>query len=105
MKPCLTRRDFLCKCSASLLAARLGMGHPTGLAAATEFGIQPLIAHAADGTPLYCPYGLGVSIPAMLAQHLTLFGIAEVVATTVVFAFLARRLTVPGATPVKASQP
>jgi cobalt/nickel transport system permease protein len=75
------------------------------LAAAVEFGIQPLIAHAADGTPLYCPYGLKVSIPAMLAQHLTLFGIAEVVATTLVFAFLAKRLTVTGATPVKASQP
>jgi aryl-alcohol dehydrogenase-like predicted oxidoreductase len=37
MNSCLTRRDFLCKWSASLLAARMGMGRPAGLAAATEF--------------------------------------------------------------------
>jgi cobalt/nickel transport system permease protein len=59
--------------------------------AAVEFGIQPLIAHAPDGTPLYCPYGLKVAVPAMLAGHLTLFGAAEVIVTAVPFAFLARR--------------
>jgi cobalt/nickel transport system permease protein len=61
------------------------------LAAAIELGIQPLIAHAPDGTPLYCPYGLRVAIPTMLAGHVTLFGAAEVVVTAVSFAFLARR--------------
>lgn len=59
--------------------------------AAIEFGIQPLIAHAPDGTPLYCPYGLKTAIPAMLAGHLTLFGAAEVVVTVTVFALVARR--------------
>jgi cobalt/nickel transport system permease protein len=69
------------------------------LAAAVEFGIQPLIAHAADGAPLYCPYGLKVAIPAMLIGHLTLFGAAEVVATVTVFALVARRVTAASPAP------
>ena len=35
------------------------------LCAAVEFGIQPLLFTDAAGQALYCPYGLGVSIPAM----------------------------------------
>ncbi len=31
--------------------------------AGVEFGIQPALFHAADGTPLYAPYPLSVSIP------------------------------------------
>jgi cobalt/nickel transport system permease protein len=50
-------------------------------AAALELGIQPLIAHAVDGTPLYCPYGLGASIPGMMIPHLVIFGLIEAVAT------------------------
>src|SRR5208283_4385949 len=41
------------------------------LLAAIEFGIQPALFHDASGTPLYAPYGLSVSIPAMLIGHLT----------------------------------
>lgn len=37
--------------------------------AAVEFGIQPLLFKAANGTPLYCPYPLSVSIPSMLFAH------------------------------------
>jgi len=33
-----------------------------------EFGIQPLLFHTANGTPLYAPYPLSVSIPAMLIR-------------------------------------
>lgn len=47
------------------------------LFAAVEFGIQPLLFKAADGTPLYCPYPLSVSIPAMMIPHLLLAGPLE----------------------------
>jgi cobalt/nickel transport system permease protein len=46
-----------------------------------EFGIQPLIAAAPDGTPLYAPYSLSVALPAMAIEHLALFGIIEGVVT------------------------
>jgi cobalt/nickel transport system permease protein len=62
--------------------------------AAIEFGIQPLIAVDAAGMPLYCPYPLAVSIPAMLIPHLAVAGVLEAVFTVAIFAFVAR--TSPG---------
>ncbi len=47
------------------------------LLAAVEFGIQPLFFHDTNGTPLYAPYPLSVSIPAMMIGHLTFAGFAE----------------------------
>ncbi|MFW8600196.1 cobalt transporter CbiM [Desulfobacterota bacterium M19] len=57
------------------------------LCAAIELGIQPLLFHTANGTPLYCPYNLSQTIPAMMIAHLTIAGIAEVIATEGVLAF------------------
>lgn len=48
---------------------------------AIEFGIQPLIAHAADGTPLYAPYPLSIALPVMAIEHLALFSIVEGIVT------------------------
>ena len=59
------------------------------LAAAVEFGIQPLLFTATDGTPLYCPYGLSVTIPAMLMAHLTVAGVAEAIVTAAALKFIA----------------
>lgn len=56
--------------------------------AAVEFGIQPLLFTDAAGKALYCPYPLSISIPAMMVGHLTLFGLAEVVLTTAILAFV-----------------
>ena len=56
--------------------------------AAIEFGIQPLLFTDAAGKALYCPYPLTISIPAMMIGHLTLFGIAEIVLTTAILAFV-----------------
>lgn len=56
--------------------------------AALEFGIQPYLFKDASGQPLYCPYGLNVSIPAMALAHLTFAGAAEVIYTAAVMAFL-----------------
>lgn len=58
------------------------------LMTAIEFGVQPYLFKDAAGQALYCPYGLNVSIPAMMAGHLTLFGLAEVVFTVAVLAFV-----------------
>ncbi len=56
---------------------------------AIEFGIQPLIASAPDGKPLYCPYDLKIAIPAMAIEHLLLFGIIEgIITATIVRYFL-----------------
>lgn len=58
------------------------------LCAAIEFGIQPMLFHDASGNALYCPYDLSISIPAMLSEHLMLFGIVEGVFTSGVLAYL-----------------
>jgi len=55
-----------------------------------EFGLQPLLFHAADGTPLYAPYPLWVSIPAMVVPHLLVAGPIEGVVTALVVAYLQR---------------
>ena len=74
-----------------LLAAGLGsyVGiNAAALAAAVEFGVQPLLFTDGAGQALYCPYPLSVSIPAMMLGHLTLFGFAEVIFTAGVLAYL-----------------
>jgi cobalt/nickel transport system permease protein len=53
-------------------------------------GIQPGLEHAADGTPLYMPYGLAVTVPAMLAEHLLLFSFVEAIITALAFTYIAR---------------
>lgn len=57
---------------------------------AIEFGLQPLVARDAAGLPLYCPYPLSISIPAMLIPHLTLAGLAEVAFSVAIVAFVTR---------------
>ncbi len=58
------------------------------LCAAIEFGIQPMLFTDAAGNALYCPYGLGVAIPAMMIGHLTVFGLVEVIFTCAILAFV-----------------
>ena len=60
------------------------------LMAAFEFGIQPYLFHNEAGQALYCPYGLNIAIPSMMAGHLTIFGLAEVIFTVAVLAFICR---------------
>ena len=60
------------------------------LMAAFEFGIQPYLFHNEAGQALYCPYGLNIAIPAMMAGHLTIFGLAEVIFTVAVLAFICK---------------
>ena len=54
---------------------------------AIELGIQPIIA-TQGGEPLYHPYGLAVTIPAMMVTHLTIAGAVEVFFTYVIYRFV-----------------
>ena len=71
--------------------------------AAIEFGIQPMLFHDASGTPLYAPYPLHIAVPAMMIGHLTVAGLAEMVVSAGVVAYLQRaepallKTTAPGA--------
>ena len=67
-----------------------------------EFGIQPGLFHDANGAPLYAPVPAGVAVPAMLIGHLTFAGLAELVLSGGLVAYLQRadpallRATAPG---------
>jgi cobalt/nickel transport system permease protein len=58
--------------------------------AGVEFGIQPALFHAADGTPLYAPYPLSVAIPAMVVPHALVASVVEGLVTALVVAYLQR---------------
>jgi cobalt/nickel transport system permease protein len=62
------------------------------LLAAVEFGLQPLLFHTANGTPLYCPYNLSQTIPAMMLAHMTVAGLAEAIVTAGVLVFLKKSM-------------
>ena len=59
--------------------------------AGIEFGIQPLLHHTANGQALYCPYGLNVAIPAMLGEHMLVFGWVEAIVTALVIKYLQKQ--------------
>lgn len=58
------------------------------LFAAIEFGIQPLIFKDSLGFPLYSPYGLAVSIPAMMLPHLLVVGFLEGIITLGAYSYI-----------------
>ncbi|MDR3644322.1 MAG: cobalt transporter CbiM [Clostridia bacterium] len=60
------------------------------LCAGLELGIQPLLFKAANGTPLYCPYPISTSIPAMGLAHALFAGPLEAVITTAAIAYVSR---------------
>ncbi|MFH1457976.1 MAG: cobalt transporter CbiM [Candidatus Omnitrophota bacterium] len=61
------------------------------LSTAVMFGIQPLLHKTASGQSLYCPYGLNVAIPAMLGEHMLIFGWVEAVVTALVIKYLQKQ--------------
>ncbi len=77
------------------------------LLAAIEFGIQPMLFRDASGAPLYAPYPLKIAVPAMMAGHLTIAGLAESILSAGLVAWLQRshpsllNATVPGAAATK----
>ncbi len=55
--------------------------------AGTELGLQPLIAKAADGAPLYAPYPLSVALPAMVGEHALVFAPVEGLITALLLGY------------------
>lgn len=55
---------------------------------AIEFGIQPLLFKDASGLPLYSPYGLAISIPAMMVPHLLVVGFLEGIITLGAYSYI-----------------
>lgn len=71
---------FLGAASAVLVAAVL---------IAVTLGIQPLVAQREDGSPLFFPFGLAITLPAVVLPHLVV-AVAEGVFTVLLFRFLTR---------------
>ena len=62
----------------------------SALLAACELGVQPLFFKDVGGAPLYAPYSLHIAIPAMMIGHLTFAGLAELLVSGGVVAYLQR---------------
>lgn len=58
------------------------------LATAIMFGIQPLLFRNAAGQPLYNPYPLSVSVPAIMIPHLLVAGFVEAGFTVAIYSFI-----------------
>ncbi len=70
-----------------------GMGAYVGISAAALLtalilGLQPVLFHDAVGRALYFPFGLKVTLPAIMAAHLTIAGGAEAVVTVLAVRYL-----------------
>ncbi|GAA5009994.1 cobalt transporter CbiM [Actinopolymorpha pittospori] len=74
---------------AGAVGAYVGL-NAAALAAAVEFGLQPDLFHRADGMPLYAPFHLAQTIPAMMLAHLVVAGVVEAILTAGVVAYLQR---------------
>jgi cobalt/nickel transport system permease protein len=73
---------------ALFLAGWLSIALPA-LLVALALGVQPLIAHDAQGTPLFFTFGLNITLPAIVLPHL-LVGIAEGALTVLGYRYLNR---------------
>jgi cobalt/nickel transport system permease protein len=63
---------------------------------AVALGLQPLIAHSADGRPLFFPFGPSITLPAVMVPHAAI-GLGEGVLTLLVVRFVRRRGWFPSA--------
>lgn len=74
-----------------LVGAGIGAYIGINLAAlltAIELGIQPLLHVGPDGRPLYSPFPLSITIPAIMLGHIFLFGIVEALVTVLVLLYI-----------------
>jgi cobalt/nickel transport system permease protein len=81
----VSRRRVLAAGAAGYLSINVA-----ALLAGIELGIQPMLFRDASGAPLYAPYPLKIALPAMLAGHLTIAGLAELVLTAGLVGWLQR---------------
>lgn len=76
--------------SAAVLIAAWASVIVSGALVALVLGMQPLIARQPDGTPLFFPFGLEITLPAVLIPHLFI-GIGEAVLTLLVWRYAKAR--------------
>lgn len=69
------------------LGSYIGL-NAAALSTAIMFGIQPLLFKNSAGQPLYNPYPLAVSIPAIMIPHLLVAGVVEAGFTVAIFSFI-----------------
>jgi cobalt/nickel transport system permease protein len=74
---------------AAFLAGYIGLSVAATLTG-FEFGIQPMIASAPDGKPLYAPYPLSIAVPAMALEHLLVFSILEGMVTALILKYFVK---------------
>jgi len=74
--------------AAAAIGGYVGLSVAAGIAG-FEMGIQPILEHTASGIPLYMPYGLNVTVPAMLIDHMGFFSWVELIVTGLGFAYIA----------------
>ncbi len=79
----LARRELFAAGAGAYLSVNVG-----ALLAAFELGLQPLLHRTAEGAPLYFPYPLKVTLPALLLPHLTAGGLLEAAVTVAGLSFL-----------------
>jgi len=74
---------------AAFLAGYIGLSVAATLTG-FEFGIQPMIASAPDGKPLYAPYPLSIAVPVMALEHLLVFSIVEGMVTALILKYFVK---------------
>ncbi len=77
-----------------LFAAGTGSYLGINLAAfltALQLGLQPILHRGIEGRPLYSPFPLTVTIPAIMIEHITLFGFVEAAITVLVLVYVRRK--------------
>lgn len=60
------------------------------LAVAVELGLQPILFQSVNGVPKYFPYGLNVTIPAILSVHILVIGFVELLLTVSIYTYVKR---------------
>ena len=78
-----SRRRFIASIIAGYVAINI-----SALFAGIELGIQPLLFHKLDGTPLYAPYNLMQTVPAMMFAHVIVAGPLEAAVTGFVIKYM-----------------
>jgi cobalt/nickel transport system permease protein len=83
--PLLSRRRWF----AAAASGYIGL-NAAALACAIELGLQPILYHTANGSPLYAPFPLPVTIPSMLIPHMLIFGFVDAAATGLLVSYAMR---------------
>jgi cobalt/nickel transport system permease protein len=81
----LSRRRWL----AAAVSGYTGL-NAAALACAIELGLQPILYHTANGSPLYAPFPLSIAIPSMLISHMLIFGFVDAAATGLLVSYAMR---------------